>query len=79
MAEIRVPAWPIPIQNTKFTIGQPHMMRLVFPQTPTPVEIRWNNPPPTPMAAMIAEGMKSNHQSSGCLFSTTPQMRSVIQ
>ena len=40
MAEIRVPAWPIPIQNTKLTMGQPHMTRLVLPQTPTPVDTR---------------------------------------
>jgi hypothetical protein len=79
IAEIRVPAWPIPIQNTKLTIGQPHITRLVFPQTPTPVETRWNKPPPTPMAAISADGMNSSHQSSGWRFSSTPQIRSVIQ
>ncbi len=40
IAEISVPAWPIPIQNTKLTIGQPHITRLVLPQMPTPVETR---------------------------------------
>jgi hypothetical protein len=55
------------------------MTRLVLPQTPTPVETRCSNPPPTPMAAMSAEGMKSSHQRKGWRFSRTPQIRSVIQ
>ena len=79
IAEIRVPAWPMPIQNTKFTIGQPHITRLVFPHTPTPVLTRYINPPPTPIAAMMTLGMKSCHQKAGCLPSITPQTRSVIQ
>ena len=37
IAEIRVPACPIPIQKTKFTIGHPHMAVELFPHTPTPV------------------------------------------
>ena len=40
IAEMSVPAWPIPIQNTKFTMGQPHITRLVLPHTPTPVVTR---------------------------------------
>ena len=40
IAEINVPAWPIPTQNTKFTIGQPQKTGLLLPQTPTPVTIR---------------------------------------
>ena len=28
MAEISVPAWPMPIQNTKLTIGQPQLTGL---------------------------------------------------
>ncbi len=39
-AEISVPAWPIPIQNTKLVMSQPQNTRLVMPQTPTPVETR---------------------------------------
>ena len=37
MAEISVPACPIPIQNTKFTIGNPQATGMLFPHTPTPV------------------------------------------
>jgi hypothetical protein len=40
IAEISVPAWPIPIQNTKFTMAQPQSTWLFRPQTPTPVKIR---------------------------------------
>jgi hypothetical protein len=39
-AEISVPAWPMPTQNTKFTIGQPQATGWLLPQTPTPVVIR---------------------------------------
>ena len=39
-AEIRVPAWPIPIQNTKLVMSKPQNTRLDMPQTPTPVETR---------------------------------------
>ena len=37
MAEISVPAWPIPIQNTKLVISQPQPTGPLLPQTPTPV------------------------------------------
>ena len=40
MAEINVPAWPIPIHQTKLMIAQPHMTGWFGPQMPTPVEIR---------------------------------------
>lgn len=79
IAEISVPAWPIPIQNTKLVMSQPQNTVLVMPHTPTPVETRIDRPPTTPISAMSADGMKSNHQMAGCLFSTTLQIRSVIQ
>ena len=37
IAEIKVPAWPIPTQNTKLTIGQAQNTGLEFPQIPTPL------------------------------------------
>ncbi len=40
MAEISVPAWPMPIHHTKLTIAQPHMTGWPRPQTPTPVDIK---------------------------------------
>ena len=36
MAEISVPAWPMPIQNTKLTMSQAQLIGLRWPQTPTP-------------------------------------------
>jgi hypothetical protein len=40
MAEISVPAWPMPIQKTKLTMSQAQLTGLLWPQTPTPVETR---------------------------------------
>ena len=40
IAEMSVPAWPMPIHQTKLTIAQPHMTGWLRPHTPTPVEIR---------------------------------------
>ena len=40
IAEISVPAWPMPIQNTKLTMGHPQPTGTLLPQTPTPVQTR---------------------------------------
>ncbi len=40
MAEISVPAWPMPTQNTKFTISNAQLTGWLFPHTPTPVVTR---------------------------------------
>ena len=40
IAEISVPAWPIPIQKTKLTIAQPQLAGFASPQTPVPVATR---------------------------------------
>src|SRR5262249_16273936 len=37
IAEINVPAWPMPIHQTKLTIAHPHITGRSKPQTPTPV------------------------------------------
>ena len=39
-AEISVPAWPMPTQNTKLMMGKPQAMGWLLPQTPTPVAKR---------------------------------------
>ena len=36
IAEINVPAWPIPIHQTKLTIANPHITGWSIPQMPTP-------------------------------------------
>ena len=38
MAEINVPAWPIPTQKTKVPMGNPHPTVWFIPQMPSPVE-----------------------------------------
>ena len=37
MAEISVPAWPIPIHQTKLMIAKPQATGMVMPQMPTPL------------------------------------------
>ena len=37
MAEISVPAWPIPIHHTKFVMANPHITGVRMPQMPTPL------------------------------------------
>ena len=36
MAEISVPAWPIPIHQTKLTMAKPQPTGMLMPQIPTP-------------------------------------------
>ena len=40
IAEIKVPAWPIPTHQTKLTIANPHITGLRMPQIPTPSKSR---------------------------------------
>ncbi len=40
MAEISVPAWPIPIHHTKLMIAKPHPTGIWMPQIPTPTAKR---------------------------------------
>ena len=37
MAEISVPAWPIPIHHTKLVMANPHITGVRMPQMPTPL------------------------------------------
>src|SRR5581483_566367 len=78
IAETKVPACPIPIQNTKFVMAQAQPTGIWFPQVPTPVEIKYpiQNSPKLAMLAVIA---KQTHQQRGAGCSTTPEMRSVSQ
>ena len=40
IAEMSVPAWPMPIHQTKLMMAQPHITGWPNPQTPTPLDIR---------------------------------------
>ncbi len=37
MAEISVPAWPIPIHHTKLVMAKPQPTGIMMPQIPTPL------------------------------------------
>src|SRR5208337_787615 len=41
IAEISVPAWPIPIHHTKLTIANPQPMGMLMPQIPVPLINRY--------------------------------------
>ena len=40
MAEMSVPAWPMPIQKTKLVMSKAQATGMLLPQTPMPVAIR---------------------------------------
>ena len=40
IAEMSVPAWPIPIHQTKLMIAKPHAMGTLMPQIPVPFTSR---------------------------------------
>ena len=50
MAEIRVPAWPIPIHHTKLMMAKPQAPGMVTPQMPTPLRKSQVMPTTTPRA-----------------------------
>ena len=78
MAEISVPACPIPIQKTKLVIPQAHPTGMLFPHVPTPVEIRYPMQK-SPKVAALPVIVNATHHQRGAGCSTTPEMRSVSQ
>ena len=78
IAEIRVPAWPMPIQKTKFTMAHPQFTGLLFPHWPTPEDTRTRRPIPVKLAIANAK-MKNHHHQVGVFDSTIPQIFSVTQ
>src|SRR6266576_2750101 len=78
MAEMSVPACPIPIQKTKFVMSQAHPTGMLFPQVPTPVEI-WYPRQNRPNVATLPVIVKATHHQRGAGCSTTPEIRSVSQ
>src|SRR5947207_15628132 len=68
MALMSVPAWPMPIQNTKFVMSNAHATGMLLPHTPTPVEMRYvaaRMPPHSSADVMRNAG----HHQYGCGFS----------
>src|SRR5512141_1512891 len=41
MALISVPAWPMPIHQTKLVMSQAQATGMLFPQTPMPLNVTW--------------------------------------
>src|SRR5205823_15073524 len=78
MAEMSVPACPIPIQKTKLVMSQAQQTGMLFPHTPTPVEI-WYPMQKSPNVAALAVMVNATHHQRGAGCSTTPEMRSVSQ
>src|SRR6267142_1914886 len=75
IAEMSVPAWPMPIQNTKLVISKAHPTLLFRPQTPMPLAISQVTIPPRLSRAASAMP-KQIHQplpgraSMGCAISS---------
>ena len=70
MAEIRVPAWPMPIHQTKFTIAKPHATGMLIPQMPTPFRKRHVIAKNNIITSTNANAKPSSHP-RGCRCSST--------
>src|SRR5581483_5272687 len=78
IAEISVPAWPMPIHQTKLIMSQPHITELILPQTPTPVVIWYDSMNPN-RPSRHRLGMNAAHHHNGAEPSVTQATRSEIQ
>ncbi len=71
-----VPAWPMPIHQTKLTMSKPQPTGMLMPQTPTPttrsfaIEIRRS-------CIAMKEMPKARYHHFGVLFRTTALILSV--
>src|SRR5665213_187115 len=72
IAEISVPAWPIPIHQTKLIMAKPHAPGMVTPQMPTPFRNSHVNTVTTIVAMPPATSRPPNHPSGVCPVSTMP-------
>src|ERR1700722_3458362 len=78
MAEINVPACPMPIHHTKLMMAQPHMTGCCKPQMPTPVDIRYRIMTKQIVMKVTLMAKQIFHH-LGVSPSITPAMRSEIQ
>src|SRR5580704_14831096 len=77
IAEISVPAWPIPIHHTKLMIAKPHAPGIVTPQIPVPLINSHVQPITTPSATVEATISPKNQPSGVLDVSTMPAIFSV--
>ena len=73
-AEIRVPAWPSPIQKTKCTMSSPHTTLLFSPSTPTPSAAMRQELHPMPHAASRALARNTHHHTGPSGLRTSASM-----
>ena len=78
IAEMSVPAWPIPTQNTKFVMSHAQPTGTLRPQMPIPSQNSHDTATPRrPRSAR--DGMKKSHQPIGVGRSTGSATTSVIE
>ena len=74
IAEISVPAWPIPIHQTKLTIAKPQPTGMLMPQMPTPLMISQATATVRTINNVKTPGVNPANQPSdiGCVRRSTP-------
>src|SRR6266568_4866809 len=77
IAEINVPAWPIPIHQTKLIIANPQATGCVIPQMPTPTRNSQHTAVSSMVATAPATPKKANQPSGVCGVSTMREIFSV--
>src|SRR5262245_33189779 len=77
IAEISVPAWPMPIQNTKLVMSNAHPTVLLSPHVPTPVAISYVTHT-TPRASAAPEAARHPYQPAPGRVSRGRAMSSLI-
>ena len=78
IAEISVPAWPMPTQNTKLVMSQAQPTGTLRPQTPMPSQNSHDTATPSRLRSP-SEGRKTIHQPIGVARSSGSATTSVIE
>src|ERR1700722_17553588 len=77
IAEISVPAWPIPIHQTKLMMAKPHATGWVIAQMPTPFRNSQVTATSSSMATEPPTEITPNHPSGVCGVSTISEIFAV--
>src|ERR1019366_4306249 len=77
IAEISVPAWPMPIHQTKLMMANPHATGMVMPQMPTPTRNSQHTAVSSSVATAPPTPNKANQPSGVCGVSTMREIFSV--
>ncbi len=79
IAEISVPAWPIPIHHTKLTIAKPQPIGMLIPQIPTPLMISHDNATNSNITRLNANVNPASHPIPNGRVKTTAAILSVTE